>query len=121
MASDRPLRLRLFDMLNALAAIERFVPIAYEEFAGDPKVVAATERWLEIISEASRHIPQTAKDAEPDVQWRSIADLGNLFRHVYDAVDARIVHTIATQDAPALRPAIERLYGQYKRPADPWP
>lgn len=38
--------------------------------------VAALERFLEVISEASRHLPAVMKDARPEIPWRRIADLG---------------------------------------------
>jgi uncharacterized protein with HEPN domain len=41
----------------------------------------AVERLLEIISEASRHIPSEMKAAEPQINWRRLADLGNWLRH----------------------------------------
>jgi uncharacterized protein with HEPN domain len=41
------------------------------------------ERLVEIISEASRHIPEVLKHRYPAVSWRSIADIGNILRHDY--------------------------------------
>ena len=41
----------------------------------------AVERLLEIISEASLHIPSEMKAKEPNINWRRLADLGNWLRH----------------------------------------
>jgi uncharacterized protein with HEPN domain len=47
----------------------------------------AVERLLEIISEASRHIPVDMKAKEPKINWRRLADLGNWLRHAYHRTD----------------------------------
>jgi uncharacterized protein with HEPN domain len=47
----------------------------------------AVERLLEIISEASRHIPVDMKAKEPNINWRRLADLGNWLRHAYHRTD----------------------------------
>jgi uncharacterized protein with HEPN domain len=41
----------------------------------------AVERGLEIISEASRHVPPDLQAPETEIPWRQIAAIGNLLRH----------------------------------------
>lgn len=81
----------------------------------------AIERWLEIISEASRHVPEELKAKEPAIPWRQIADIGNIIRHSYDRLDEATLLEIVEDDLPVLREASERLYASCKLPADPWP
>jgi uncharacterized protein with HEPN domain len=46
----------------------------FETLASQPNARAAFERYLEIVSEASRHIPDTLKSAHGgDIPWRAIA------------------------------------------------
>ena len=47
----------------------------------DIKLRRAIERCVEIISEASRHIPIQLKSDYPDQPWEEIASIGNLLRH----------------------------------------
>lgn len=47
---------------------------------------AALERFLEIISEASRYIPAEFKAKNPQIPWRKVVDFGNVLRHGYHAV-----------------------------------
>jgi uncharacterized protein with HEPN domain len=47
-------------------------------------MAAAMERYLERLSEASRHVPQELKEKHPEVDWRGVADIGNVLRHAYD-------------------------------------
>jgi uncharacterized protein with HEPN domain len=74
---------------------------------------AAFERFLEILSEASRHIPDDLKAEFPNIPWRQVADLGNFIRHVYHKIDVEILWSIYHDDLDALdgivRQLIERL------------
>jgi len=38
-------------------------------------------RNLEIVSEASRHVPANLKTKAAHIPWREIADFGNIIRH----------------------------------------
>ncbi len=67
------------------------------------------ERNLEIISEASRRLPDDAKAAEPDVPWREIAGIGNLLRHDYGTVRHDILWGIRTHRLTTLKGAMQRL------------
>jgi uncharacterized protein with HEPN domain len=60
-------------------------------FAADVMLRMAVERLLEIISEASRHIPPDTKVTEPNINWRRLADLGNWLRHAYHRTDPGIL------------------------------
>jgi uncharacterized protein with HEPN domain len=51
----------------------------------------AVERGIEIISEASRHVPDELKLQYRHIYWREIAGIGNLVRHVYGRIDDRIM------------------------------
>lgn len=44
------------------------------------------ERCLEVISEASRRLPEALKAQNPQINWRRLADLGNVLRHGYQHV-----------------------------------
>jgi len=122
MNAARPPRLRLFDILDCIRQIELILAGAsFEEFRRDKVRYLAVERLLEIISEASRHVDDDLKKREPTIEWKQIANFGNVLRHGYEAVDAQIIWNIITNDVPALKAAAERLYAAVKEPADPWP
>jgi uncharacterized protein with HEPN domain len=64
-----------------------------ENFAADLMLRLAIERSFEIISEASRKVPDDVKTSELTIDWQGMADLGNLLRHAYHRVDARTLWT----------------------------
>jgi len=78
--------------------------------AADRLARAAFERFLEIISEASRHVPAEMKALEPDVAWRDIAAIGNHLRHTYEQIDIGILWDIhAAGQLASLDAAVARL------------
>jgi Uncharacterized conserved protein len=81
---------RLQDILDNIQAIETFTArLAFEEFKRDRKTVYAVTRALEIISEASRRLPEDLKDRYREIDWPAVAAAGNVYRHEYEAVDER--------------------------------
>ncbi len=59
-------------------------------------------RALEIISEASRRLPQTLRDRHSHLPWRAIMGAGNVYRHDYDNVAEEFVWRTLHEDVPAL-------------------
>jgi uncharacterized protein with HEPN domain len=77
-------------------------------FADDRRTLYAVTRCLEIISEASRRLPDSVKQRHPEIPWRAIAGAGNIYRHDYEDVAAgRIWQTVKSSPAP-LRVAMVR-------------
>lgn len=92
--ADRTLE-RLRDIVDALDQIEGLpAGKTFEDVQADRVVRAAFERFLEILSEASRHVPEAFKRTAPQIPWQSVSAIGNHLRHAYDRVDARILWDI---------------------------
>jgi uncharacterized protein with HEPN domain len=65
----------------------RFIEgMSVEVFAGDERTLYAVTRCLEIISEASRSLPDDMKARYPEVPWTRIAGAGKVYRHDYEDV-----------------------------------
>jgi uncharacterized protein with HEPN domain len=80
-----------------------------DEFAADWIIRAATERLLEIISEASRRIPDDIKARETQIPWQRVADLGNRLRHAYHQVEPDIIWQIVKHDLGSLQAFAEKV------------
>jgi uncharacterized protein with HEPN domain len=103
---------RLRDILDNIDAIRVFTgQMSLEEFSSDRKTVYAVVRALEIISEASRRLPDELKQRHPEIDWIAVAAAGNVYRHQYEPVDQPILwHTVQT-DLPPLRTAVAAELG----------
>ena len=83
---------RLRDIIDAIDQIDRLLAgKVFEDAQTDRVLRAAFERFLEILSEASRHIPPELKQLAPNTPWRRIGDIGNHLRHAYQRVDAELL------------------------------
>jgi uncharacterized protein with HEPN domain len=73
-----------------IAAIEhinaKMTGITLDEFEFDIDRQRIVERNVEIISEASRRLPNALKARYPEIPWKDIAGIGNILRHDYENV-----------------------------------
>lgn len=105
--APRSLRSRLLDMERACIylADRRAHPDVFDINA-DEATWWAIERAFEILSEASRHLPLELKSRYPTLNWRGIADIGNVLRHAYDGVNRFQLWDIMAVDIPMLRSVV---------------
>jgi uncharacterized protein with HEPN domain len=107
---DERLKLRLDDILSAIEPLEILCSgQTAESLSSDWVRARALERGLEIISEASRHVPIELKATAPHIPWRQVADIGNILRHAYERVDMALLLAVVTRDLPPLRQAIASM------------
>jgi uncharacterized protein with HEPN domain len=76
-------------------------------FSNDRLRIYAVTRCLEIISEASRRLPEELKSRQPAIHWREMAAAGNIYRHEYEDVAAQRVWQTLTVSLPLLLAVIE--------------
>ncbi len=57
---------------------------------------------IEIISEASRRLPDTLKARHSDIPWRKVAGIGNVLRHNYEDIAAPVMWALVRDDLPPL-------------------
>lgn len=101
---------RLLDIIEACNGIDHALQaVTSDQFKHDWTLSRAVERGLEIISEASRHIPDELKALHPNVPWKQIAGIGNILRHDYQSINGQIIWDTVQRDLTPLRSAIEDL------------
>jgi uncharacterized protein with HEPN domain len=98
----------LNDILHHIMLAQSFVAeIDDEMFQGDPLRFHAVTRCLEIVSEASRRLPDELKARHPSISWKEMAGAGSVYRHDYEDVAASYVWVTVQDHLPALRVVIE--------------
>jgi uncharacterized protein with HEPN domain len=90
--------------------------MTYDAFRDDLRTIYAATRCLEIVSEASRRLPDELKARHPSIQWRDMAAAGNIYRHEYEDVAARAVWDTLTRHLPPLRVVIEQELAALGKP-----
>ncbi|MFQ5744953.1 MAG: DUF86 domain-containing protein [Acidobacteriota bacterium] len=100
---------RLRDILDAIAAIERYCDRDKVAFEHDELLQVWFLRHLQIIGEAARALPEEVRALAPDIPWSKIIGMRNILVHGYFEIDTDIVWDAVTHDVPHLKPAVERL------------
>jgi uncharacterized protein with HEPN domain len=94
---------RLTDIIEAAEHIRSVLQgVPLEAFENDWQKRWLVERGIEIISEASRHIPDDLKDRRPEIPWRKVAGIGNVLRHDYERIAPDVLWKLAQDDLPLL-------------------
>ena len=102
-------RERLRDMLEAIAAIERYLDRGRGASEQDELLQGWYVRHLEIIGEAARSLPEEVRTLAPDIECPQISGMRNVLVHGYFDIDFDIVWEAARREVPALKPRIEQL------------
>jgi len=106
----------LRDMEHHIDLANQFVAgLDYEAFQDDTRTVFAVTRCLEIISEASRRLPEDLRRRHPAIAWKDMAGAGNVYRHNYEDVAARLVWDTAQLALPPLREVVSRELAAFRQ------
>lgn len=107
MHSDR-VRLALIAIAENARLAQGFVAgLSEDEFEADRRTFYAVTRCLEIISEAARRLSAELRDQHPELPWRAIMGVGNVYRHDYDNVDEAQVWRTVNDSLPLLVSVVE--------------
>jgi uncharacterized protein with HEPN domain len=102
--------LALYHILDAIRDFEGFVGRATaEEISAHRMRRYAAERCVEIISEATRRLPDAWKADHPSIPWSDIAGIGSVLRHDYDDVNLDIIVKLRGSPLDDLRAAVVAL------------
>lgn len=112
--------IRLADIAEAVERIRTVLDgVPLEAFEKNWEKRWLVERGLEVISEASRHLPIELKARRSEIPWQKVAGIGNVLRHDYDHIAGDVLWKLARDDldAPAIacREELAALEGQGRR------
>ncbi len=100
----------IHDILDTIARVESKVAgKSFHEFQADWEFRFVLQRAIEIVSEATRRLPDELKASRPEIRWRSIAAIGNVLRHEYHTISDTVVWNAVHQEFPLLKAAIEAI------------
>lgn len=106
----RNIKLYLMDILDAMAAIEKFVEgMSFEDFKKDDKTSSAVIRKFEIIGEATRNIPNEIKQRYQDIPWKTMAGFRDKLIHFYFGIKYGIVWDTIKSRLPELKIKIQKV------------
>jgi uncharacterized protein with HEPN domain len=99
---------RLRDILDAIADIDEVLAgLNLDQFSSDKIRRKAIERYLEVVCEAARKLPDEIKLGASNIDWRKMNDFANLLRHAYHSTKVDIVWDIVRNHLPPLKTFVE--------------
>ena len=114
MPSDRTPAVYFADILNSIELLEQYIRgVDQAGLRTDMKIRDAILHRLLIVTEAARRLKPEDLDLCPGPDWRNIRQLGNIIRHVYDAIDLLTIWNILQDDLPSLKLAVEKTMRQH--------
>ncbi|RKY57673.1 MAG: DUF86 domain-containing protein [Candidatus Latescibacterota bacterium] len=100
----------LRDILDMMEKVQEFTQgMDLQNFVQDAKTAFAVIRALEVIGEATKHVPTAVRQRYPDIPWKRMAGMRDRLIHGYFGVDMEIVWKTAVHLIPELRPQIARV------------
>jgi uncharacterized protein with HEPN domain len=106
----RQWKLRITDILEAVAAIQEYVKgMDLEAFLRDPRTMDAVKLQFVVIGEAANNTPATVVQAHPDIPWKSMRQMRNAVVHDYPNVMMDVVWDTIRNDLPPLVEPLTKL------------
>ncbi len=103
MSKHRDISDYLKDIRDAIAEVEAFTKgMTFQNFAADKKTINAVIRSLEVIGEATKHIPDDFRKKYPSIPWSKMAGMRDVLIHDYMGVDLKTVWKVAIERLPEL-------------------
>ncbi|MBI5896307.1 MAG: DUF86 domain-containing protein [Desulfobacterales bacterium] len=103
MSKHRDISDYLTDIRDAIAEVEEFTKgMTFEIFSADKKTINAVIRSLEVIGEATKHIPDDFRKQYPSIPWSKMAGMRDVLIHDYMGVDLKTVWKVAVERLPEL-------------------
>jgi uncharacterized protein with HEPN domain len=111
--SHRDWVLRVEDILEAIDRITQYTAgMTWEAFSTDQKTLDAVIRNIEVIGEASRHIPDDIVAQHPGIPWDEMRGMRNVLIHEYFLVSVPVLWQTVVQDLSPLVPKLRRILSE---------
>lgn len=112
----REVSLYLRDILQNMALAEDFVlGLSQQDLETDNKTLYAVLRAIEVIGEATKHVPPEIREHYPGIPWKEMAGMRDKLIHDYIGVDVETVWLVVKDRIPPIRPLIEQVLQEAER------
>src|SRR5271156_4317647 len=103
------------DILEAIDRVEQITrDKTLTDFENSWQMRWLVQRAIEIISEASRAIPNDLTEKRPEIPWSKVQGIGNVLRHEYSGLSDRIIWNVIVDELPRLKRAILAIAAMMK-------
>lgn len=83
--------------------------VSKESFEGNIVLQAAITRWIEIIGEATKYVPDEIITTHPEIPWKEMAGMRDIVVHDYDDVNIDEIWNVVKHDIPGLKEQLDTV------------
>lgn len=102
-------RHRVLDMQEAAGDLAAIVERGRSAWDDDKFARLAAQKLLEILGEAAKQVSVEVRARFPDVMWRDLARVRDVYTHAYHRVDYDLMWEQLVTQLPSLREALGRI------------
>lgn len=84
----------------------------FSDFQNDRALVLATLACVQIIGEASKHVPEDIKEKFKSIPWNEIRGMRNRITHEYFEVDENLLWETIQNDFPVLEVELKKIISE---------
>jgi uncharacterized protein with HEPN domain len=105
----------IHDILEAIDRVEQVTRgKTPSDFENSWQLRWLVQRAIEIISEASRAIPNELTGSRLEIPWSKVRGVGSVLRHEYSGLSDRIIWNVVVDELPRLKAAFEAIAAAVK-------
>lgn len=106
---DRTIFFHMLEYCQRILTMRERFGDSFAHFSADCAYQDATSMCILQIGELAGKLSQETRDAIPQIPWRAIRGLRNVFAHDYGSVVLEIMWETVANDLPALESEIRRV------------
>lgn len=111
--SERVILQKIIKYCDEISSILQNHHSSRDEFEHDKEFQLAVGMCIIQIGELVTKLEDSFVSAYPDIPWREIRGMRNVFAHDYDIVDNNMIWETATEDIPLLRGQLNSILNDY--------
>lgn len=89
--------------------LESTKDVSKDSFEENIVLQTAITRWIEIIGEATKYVPDEIITAHPEIPWKEMAGMRDIVVHDYDDVNVDEIWHVVRQDIPTLKEQLDTI------------
>ena len=106
----RDISVYLEDIIVSLQKIKQYTKgLSEQDFYQNIQVQDAILRRLEVIGEATNHLPESFRNEHPQIPWRKISGMRNVLIHEYFGVNLHRVWLTVAKDLPLFQRQLSKV------------